>query len=250
MAALGLSIPRLDKPTAVRGTLLQPSGYGVVAWPENHRLLVDVAPVGPDYQPGHAHADTLSCELSLFGHRVLVNSGISQYGEGSTRLQQRATAAHNTVEIDGKNSSEVWAGFRVARRAKPFGVKLDTSEDTVLLSGSHDGYSRFAGNVSHSRCWQAWDGLLEVTDVLGGAFREAVAHWHLHPDVSVWPAGDSSFSLRLHDGQVVRLELDGGTAEIVKSYWHPGFGVSKQSWKLVVTFSGPKLITRICWSAV
>ena len=50
---------------------------------------------------------------------MLVNTGISQYGEGKERNRQRSTAAHNTVEVDGENSSEVWAGFRVARRAFP-----------------------------------------------------------------------------------------------------------------------------------
>ncbi|KAB7522382.1 heparinase, partial [Flagellimonas olearia] len=62
---------------SLRGTLLEQSGYAVVEWPACHKLLVDLAHVGPDYQPGHAHADTLSCELSLFGCRVLVNSGTS-----------------------------------------------------------------------------------------------------------------------------------------------------------------------------
>ena len=83
--------------------------------------LLDVAPVGPDYLPGHAHADTLSFELSLFGQRVLVNSGTSQYEAGPERSRQRGTAAHNTVIVDGHDSSEVWAGFRVARRASSRG---------------------------------------------------------------------------------------------------------------------------------
>ena len=41
--------------------------------------LLDVAPIGPDYLPGHAHADTLSFEISLFGQRILVNGGTSEY---------------------------------------------------------------------------------------------------------------------------------------------------------------------------
>ena len=81
--------------------------------------LLDLAKVGPDYIPGHAHADTLSFELSLFGHRVFVNSGTSCYGLGDERLRQRGTATHNTVMIDDQDSSEVWSGFRVARRAYP-----------------------------------------------------------------------------------------------------------------------------------
>ena len=49
--------------------------------------LIDKAPLGPDYLPAHGHADTLSFEVSLFGQRVLVNSGTSLYAEGAERLQ-------------------------------------------------------------------------------------------------------------------------------------------------------------------
>ena len=38
-------------------------------------VFVDVAPIGPDYLPGHAHADTLSFEMSLGKQRVIVNGG-------------------------------------------------------------------------------------------------------------------------------------------------------------------------------
>ena len=53
-------------------------------------LLIDVAPIGPDYLPGHAHADTLSYELSLSGKRVLVNSGTSRYGSGREEIGSEA----------------------------------------------------------------------------------------------------------------------------------------------------------------
>ncbi len=93
-------------------------------------LLLDVALVGPDYLPGHAHADTLSFEMSLFDERIFVNSGISCYGESSERLRQRGTAAHNTVVINDQNSSEVWGGFRVARRARP---KINKIQDIISI---------------------------------------------------------------------------------------------------------------------
>jgi len=246
--ALGLTVSRDDKPLAIRGTLLQPSGYGIVDWPEDHRLLVDVAPVGPDYQPGHAHADTLSCELSLFGQRVLVNSGISQYGEDAERHRQRSTAAHNTVEVDGQNSSEVWAGFRVARRAKPREVSLSDLSGEVELSASHDGYRRLPGKVIHKRVWRARAENLDVTDMLLGDFEEAVAHWHFHPDVAVESIAESRFRIVLPEGQVVVFEIDGGFARLEGGVWHPGFGVSLKNQILLVTFTGRKITTRICWS--
>jgi uncharacterized heparinase superfamily protein len=245
---LALNVGKDSRHSTMFGKLLQPSGYGIIDWPDGHRLLVDVAPVGPDYQPGHAHADSLSCELSLFGQRVLVNSGISKYGDDAERHWQRSTAAHNTVEVDGENSSEIWAGFRVARRAKPFDVNLVSNQGSVLISGSHDGYERLPGNTIHSRDWLATDCALEVIDTLNSTFKKAVAYWHFHPDVSVQTVGKSVFKLQLRHGEFVKIEIVGGKAEIATSYWHLGFGIAKKNTKMLVTFTGPKLITRISWS--
>ena len=77
----------------------------------NSKLIFDAAAIGPDYIPGHAHADTLSFEMSICDQRVFVNSGTSEYGLSSRRLNQRKTFSHNTVEVDGKDSSLVWSGF-------------------------------------------------------------------------------------------------------------------------------------------
>ena len=63
------------------------SGY-VSASTTNSKVIMDIAKVGPDYIPGHAHADTLSYELSIFGERVIVNSGINQYGLSELRLSK------------------------------------------------------------------------------------------------------------------------------------------------------------------
>ena len=74
--------------------------------------ILDVAKVGPDHVPGHGHADTLTFEWSLGDQRVVVDTGTSVYGESEERLRQRGTAAHNTVSVDGQNSSEVWSRFQ------------------------------------------------------------------------------------------------------------------------------------------
>ncbi|HUR21434.1 MAG TPA: alginate lyase family protein, partial [Vicinamibacterales bacterium] len=114
--AQGLAID-VDREALQPLEALPDSGYVRL---ENERatVLCDVAPVGPDYQPAHAHADTLSFELSVDGRRVVVNGGTSTYAPGPERMRQRGTAAHSTVEIDQANSSDVWGGFRVARRAR------------------------------------------------------------------------------------------------------------------------------------
>ena len=63
-------------------------------------LIVDCGQIGPDYQPGHAHCDTLSYELSLDGRRVIVDAGVFDYENSGDRKYARSTRAHNTVVVD------------------------------------------------------------------------------------------------------------------------------------------------------
>ena len=109
---------------------LEQTGYVRLA-KEHAVALIDAAPIGPDYIPGHAHADTLSFELSIRGRRILVNGGTSTYQNNLQRHKERSTQSHNTVEVNGRNSSEVWGAFRVARRAKPFSRSCEL-EETLL----------------------------------------------------------------------------------------------------------------------
>ena len=188
-------------------------------------LLIDVAPVGPDYLPGHAHADTLSFELSIFGQRAIVNGGTSRYGLGAEREAERGTPAHSTVTINHQDSSEVWAGFRVARRARPFDLGVAIEGKRLRVSCAHDGYRRLKGKPVHRRTWLLQPGALRVEDRIEGRFETAVARFHLHPlvECGIDEAG-SSGSLRLPAGQVVTWRASGGSARIERSFYCPEFG--------------------------
>lgn len=208
--------------------------------------LLDVAQIGPHYLPGHAHADTLSFELSLFGQRVVVNSGTSQYGLGPERLRQRGTAAHSTVTVDGADSSEVWGGFRVARRARPFGLEIGGEEDALTVSCAHDGYRRLHGRPSHRRSWRLAEHMLQVSDFIEGGFHEAVARYYLHPAVTVTSEGKRG-QLCLPDGSLVRWSTVGGTARVVSASWHPEFGLSAPCKCIEVLFEGRETSMKFAW---
>lgn len=247
-AFLNIEVPcfKLHRKVSIRH--FADSGYGVIDWPDSARCIADVGMVGPDYQPGHAHADTLSCELSLFGQRVLVNSGISQYGENAERNRQRSTAAHNTVEVDGENSSEVWAGFRVARRAYPLDVEYSETEDCIRLAASHSGFRRLKGKVTHSRTWEARYFQLRVTDRLDGQYERALGFWHLHPNIRVSLRDKSTVDLALPSGQTAVLSIAGAELALEDTTWHPGFGKSVPNTRIVFKFSSPTVVTEVCWS--
>ncbi|MGF6754856.1 heparinase II/III family protein [Paraburkholderia sp. GAS42] len=248
-ARLGFAPPAVARPAGdyVRLTRMESSGYARIDWPDAE-AFIDVARVGPDYLPGHAHADTLSFEWSLRAQRVLVNSGTSQYGDDAERQRQRGTAAHNTVVIGGENSSEVWAGFRVARRAYPTRLTFANTVSEVRLGCAHTGYRRLAGRPVHRREWLAVPHALRITDTLSEPSGDAVAYFHLHPDVrATLVAG--TVQLELMDGGTVSFRFEGGAPTLSASTWHPRFGESVPSTRIVVPFQAATLVTVMNWSS-
>ncbi|MDT8858159.1 alginate lyase family protein [Paracoccaceae bacterium Fryx2] len=194
-------------------------------------LIADLARIGPDYLPGHAHADTLSFELSVRGQRIIVNSGTSVYGTGPERLRQRGTAAHSTLMIDGEDSSETWAGFRVGRRARPFDIDVRNDDAALLARAAHDGYSHMPGNPVHRREWHlAPDGLIVTDRVAGTGLHRVDVRFFLAPDLHVVRSAPNSFDLNADNGEdILTFTSEGGSVYIVPSSWHPQFGMQLQT---------------------
>lgn len=240
---LGL-VPPADSPHP-RMRHLAASGYvRVDAGPL--AAILDLAPVGSDYLPGHAHADTLSFELSLHGRRVVVNGGTSTYSAGEERHRQRGTAAHATVEVDGRDSSEMWGAFRVARRAHVHDVAVAQNGTETRISAWHDGY-RGRGGPVHARTFRIAPDQLVVEDRLEGPHREALAHFPLAEGVRAVPDGPLGICLALPGGRVARV-VTTAPAGIEPRLWHPRFGESVPSSALVVPLAAGRLVTKFTWS--
>jgi uncharacterized heparinase superfamily protein len=242
--ALRLGHPSLDA-MGNGVTCLRASGYVRVRCGDAV-LLIDAGPVGPDYLPGHAHADTLSFELSVGGMRVLVNSGTSEYGVGAERLRQRGTAAHNALTLDGEDSSEVWGGFRVARRARVLDLEFGSAGDETVVTCCHDGFTRLRRGQLHRRRWVIEPGSLRIEDTVTFP-SDMTAHFHWAPGVKVESAGPGRQSIR---GPGCRLEMHAaeGRMRAEASTWHPRFGQSQSNQKTVIEVHGTRLVTHLTWS--
>ena len=207
-------------------------------------LLVDVAPIGPDYLVGHAHADTLSFELSVGARRVVVNGGTSCYGLSAQRLRERGTTAHSTVEVAGLNSSEIWSGFRVGRRARPVGLTVQGTH----ISCAHDGYRHLHGAPLHHRTWALDDGALRVEDRLHPAGQAAVARYPLAPGLRLQDEGAGAWSVRAGTELIARVEVPAGHARATSSQHAPRFGEIVATETLEVALQEGVATTRWSWN--
>lgn len=191
-AALGVYAMPRGLPSALPGPWALPDA-GYCGWRGlgGDYLALDAAPIGPDHQPGHAHADFLTFELSLAGGRVVTDTGVGGYEPGAGRSWDRSTAAHNTVEVEGGNSCEVWGSFRVGRRVRPTILEWAPDADGIVLEASHGGYRHLPQCVTHARRFQMGTGRLQIRDRVDGRGRfTAVARLHLAPGLKAATDGD------------------------------------------------------------
>lgn len=241
-----LGFPLLDEPLA-RVVDLTDSGYCRLS-AGDAVVLIDAAPIGPDYLPGHAHADTLSFEWSLGGQRVLVNGGTSTYQADAQRVHERGTAMHNTVAVDDEDSSEVWSAFRVARRARVLDRHVEDHGELLVASASHDGYARLPGRVRHRRRWQMSPAQLTVHDCLEGRWTSAIARFRLAPQVEAQILDDNGGVLHI-GGRPIRWLVEGDcSARLLDSAWYPEFGHSVPCQVIEIEMRGEELVTRFEWN--
>lgn len=156
-------------------TPLGDSGYRKLS-NDKMEAFVDVGNITASYQPGHTHADTLNYELRIDGRPVVVDTGISTYEKNARRQFERSTSAHNTVIVNGKDSSEVWSGFRVGKRAKVISERSENKSGSLAIEAVHDGFCKPC-----RRRIEMTENQFVVEDWFDG---EAVSYLHLAEGIS------------------------------------------------------------------
>lgn len=208
------------------------SGYRRFTW-DSYQFFADVGQVGPSYQPGHAHADTFSFIFHT-DEPIIVDPGISTYNIGEIRELERSTKYHNTVSVDDANSSIVWAGFRVANRAK-VSIEIDNNNH---LKASHDGYK--IKKIKHTRSFKLEASEILINDFIDKNIR-AQAHFHFHPNCKLVVEPSNN---KVIVGNV-SFTFKGAMTLEQKTYFYAfGYNNRVQADKISVTFKN-KLATEI-----
>jgi heparinase II/III-like protein len=170
---------------------LAATGYFVLRHGGDQAVL-DVGPLCPPHLPPHAHADALSFVMWADATPLVIDPGSGAY-HGDARGWSRATASHNTVEVDGEDQCVFLGDFRAARLPQVRCERLERRNDAVIVAARHDGYGRLPDPVEHRRlfCWLPGDGLVVVDAVRADQSHGTRSRLHLAPD-----ADDAPVSIR------------------------------------------------------
>ena len=113
-------------------------------------VIMDVGAAFPGHER-HAHAGTLSFEMSHGRERLIVNCGAFKGEDPHWRRSFRASAAHSTLIVEETNSSELRADFRIGRRPRKIEVERVEEEGNHWLRAAHDGYEARFGSFIIAR---------------------------------------------------------------------------------------------------
>jgi hypothetical protein len=156
------------------------------------QLLIDAGPLGA-LAGGHGHADALSIQLVIRGRPALLDPGTFCY-TCPERDRFRGTAAHNTLQVDGRDQATPAGPFAWAAMPETSVDRWESAEAFDLFAGRHNGYAP----VIHRRwVFGVKSGFWLVRDVVAGAGRHRLdIHWHFldERDLAILPPAGHGWS--------------------------------------------------------
>lgn len=197
---------------AFRNIVFPDGGYSVLRSSDGNDeiyLLFDHGPLGFAHTAAHGHADALSVWLHVNGRPVLIDFGTYRYSaDAGWRCWARSTAAHNTIEINGRSQSLMSGPFNWGKRAVSSLIKKDPDGSSPSCIASHDGYVG-TFDVAHEREVKLHGSVAIVSDSLSGRGRHSVkASFHFSPHIDLRPAGAAEFDIYCDNEQLGRITFD------------------------------------------
>src|SRR5213596_2671276 len=181
----------------------------------------------------HAHAGTMSFELSHGRERIIVNCGAYRGPKSNWWRVARASAAHSVLVVGDTNSIEIRKDGALGRSPAVVARERAEHEGKQWISATHDGYRERFGLTYARQLFLSADGEdLRGEERLTGRPGAAFAvRFHLHSSVQAWLVRDGGAALlRMPSGIVWRLRAEGGEMSLDK-YIYLGSGEARRTQK-------------------
>ncbi|MHA1563812.1 MAG: alginate lyase family protein [Alphaproteobacteria bacterium] len=207
--------------------------------------VMDHGPLGYLSIAAHGHADALAVWLHVDGEPLIVDAGTFQYhADGGWRAHFRSTPAHNTLSVEGADSSVISGTFNWSTKATA--ALLDLNRDAAWsIEAEHDGYADRFGVVHRRKLERVGAGHYRITDRLTGSTgsKHVEAGFLFAPDVELQRDGASWVAFR-GGKTVLRIDHDGPlTGQILRGqeapkrgWYSPNFGARVPT--CLLSFSG------------
>ena len=217
------------KQPAMSSSALPEAGLYVMSCAEGKlQAVIDAGPQGA-LAAGHGHADALSLTLHAAGQELLGDSGTLEYvGSDGQRDHFRGTAAHNTLQLDGRDQSAPKGPFAWDRLTNTKAETWVVGQTFDLFVGSHDGYAQTDSPAIHQR-WvffrkpKFW---LVRDLVLGTGNHRIDVRWHLGPNLPPLAINESQFMSSAQETGIALFTAEEATCSktIEPAVWSPVYG--------------------------
>ena len=209
--------------------LLDSSGFFVRRTDDSYFVLSCGEP-SPAFQPGHTHCDIMSFELSLAGLRCIVDTGCGSYQSAQIRDECRRTSAHNLPMIEHAEQSDLWAQFRIGKRARVVHRYFDSEHNRFEMEMLDQYGQRYRREIIFG------EASIRVRDRMfdrrvTGTF---ISLLHLAPQVQVVPGNEPG----AYDFAVGNCEFRVATSARLRfegHVWYPDFGLPVKAEKLILS---------------
>lgn len=215
-----------------------------------------------------AHAGTLAFEMSAGRQPLVVNAGPGRIFGGEWAAISRQTAAHSTVEVDGRSSARIAASGGAPLTDGPTLVGVRQAQDASgqWLLATQDGYVASHGLLQERRIFVDARGtelrgeeILTVADARARAQFERYAdrgrlpiavRFHLHPAVAAeHHTGDREITLTLPSGEVWLFHASGGAVALEDSvHFDPARAEPSATMQVVVHGEVVEYLGQVTWS--
>lgn len=145
---------------------------------------------------GHAHADALSCTLTLGEQPLFIDRGTLTY-VAAERNEFRSSASHNTLEFDGASSVAPLGPFQWGPRPRRPTAAIRTCNEMTIFRGLAWGHAGTAEPSTHSRVIVhapagAW---VFLDHGVRSQRSRVVLRWQLAPGLAACRAGEAAFDV-------------------------------------------------------
>jgi Heparinase II/III-like protein/Heparinase II/III N-terminus len=214
-------------------------GLGIYVWRRPlFTLFLRCGPNGQNGRGGHAHNDQMSIELWVRGQPVFVDPGTYVYTPAPERRNEfRATAAHNTLAIEGREQNRFVPGSLFALQDDARSVIIAADENQ--FEGEHYGFG-----VPHRRSVRVMDECIEVTDTCGVA-EEKWLNFTLAPSKRALERRGDRVAV---GGDWPEAAVEAGSAVNwgeAETLYSPGYGVVTLTHRLHARFETSRLVWRV-----